>query len=84
MNGSSILPNESEQPIEDQSSSFPDIRVISVIYDAEGDLLKVSHDDDLIGPFEALGLLVTGTFKQMLYCADIDDVLHDEDDESDE
>ena len=57
-----------------------------MIYDAERDLVKVSHDDDVIGPFEALGLLLTGSFKQLLYCCDLDDGLHDddEDDESDE
>lgn len=70
------------QPVE--STELPDIRVVSVIYDNDHDHLKVSYDDELLGPFESLGMLVAGTMRQLLFSCDLDtDLDVDSDDETD-
>ena len=50
---------------------LPDLRVVSVIHDNDLDGLKVSYDDDLIGGFEALGILIAGAFKHLAYLSDV-------------
>lgn len=69
---------------------LPDLRVVSVIHDNDLDGLKVSYDDDLIGGFEALGILIAGAFKHLCYIADVnvdldvDAYMGDDDAEEDE
>jgi len=48
---------------------LPDLRVVSIIHDADSDRLGLSYDDDL-DPFHALGLLVAGMFRQLVECSD--------------
>ena len=50
---------------------LPDLRVVSVIHDNDLDGLKVSYDDDTIGGFEALGILIAGAFKHLAYLSDV-------------
>ena len=50
---------------------LPDLRVVSVIHDNDLDGLKVSCDDDTIGGFEALGILIAGAFKHLAYLSDV-------------
>ena len=50
---------------------LPDLRVVSVIHDNDLDGLKVSYDDDAIGGFEALGILIAGAFKHLAYLSDV-------------
>ncbi len=50
---------------------LPDLRVVSVIHDNDLDGLKISYDDDTIGGFEALGILIAGAFKHLAYLADV-------------
>lgn len=58
---------------------LPDIRVVSVIHDADKDRLGVLHDDDL-DPHHALGLLVHGVFIQLQNVEAFDYDLVDDDD----
>ena len=50
---------------------LPDLRVVSVIHDNDLDGLKISYDDDTIGGFEALGILIAGAFKHLAYLSDV-------------
>lgn len=61
----------SEKGEEVDPQVLPDLRVVSVIHDNDLDGLKVSYDDDLIGGFEALGILMAGAFKHLAYLSDV-------------
>jgi hypothetical protein len=62
------LPDEpTSEPAGEQA--LPDLRVVSVIHDADNDRLGLAYDDDL-DPFHALGLLMAGWFRQLQDCAD--------------
>ncbi len=58
---------------------LPDIRVVSVVHDADKDRLGVIHDEDL-DPHHALGLLVHGVFLQLQNVETFDYDLVDDDD----
>lgn len=62
---------------------LPDLRVVSIIHDADNDRLGISYDEDL-DPFHALGLLMAGTFRQLVDCSDaldLEDAFDDGDDD---
>jgi hypothetical protein len=59
--------------------NLPDIRVVSVIHDADKDRLGVIHDDDL-DPHHALGLLLHGLFLQLQNVETLEYDLVDDDD----
>ena len=54
------------EPVPEQ---LPDIRVVSIIHDADSDCLGISYDEDL-DPFHALGLLMAGMFRQLVDCTE--------------
>lgn len=69
-----------KEPIgEPERELLPDLRIVSIIHDADADRFAVSYDDDL-DPFHALGLLIAGMFRQLVECTEtLDDVFDDED-----
>lgn len=74
------MPDETPPP-----TPLPDLRVVSVVHDADNDRLGVTYDEDL-DPFHALGLLLAGWFRQLQECADSLDLedLEDSFDEPDD
>lgn len=54
---------------------LPDLRIVTVIHDPDDDedggIVRVEASDEL-GDYEVLGLLVAGTFRQLLFCCDAD------------
>jgi hypothetical protein len=70
---------EDDTPASNESVDLPDIRVVSVVHDADKDRLGVIHDDDL-DPHHALGLLVHGVFIQLQNVEAFDYDLVDDDD----
>lgn len=70
---------EEDTPAGHDPVDLPDIRVVSVVHDADKDRLGVLHDDDL-DPHHALGLLVHGVFIQLQNVEAFDYDLVDDDD----
>jgi|GEM_PF-1781087 len=66
---------------EPTQEALPDLRVVSIIHDADADRFGVSYDEDL-DPFHALGLLMAGMFRQLIECTealDLEDAFDDDD-----
>lgn len=73
--------DEQEPAGDPDEELLPDLRVVSIVHDAESDRFEVSYDDDL-DPFHALGLLIAGMFRQLVECTealDLEDAFDDED-----
>ncbi|MEY4371421.1 MAG: hypothetical protein RL219_190 [Actinomycetota bacterium] len=76
-------PTPEPQP-KHEPQPLPDLRVVSIIHDADNDRLGVSYDDDDLDPYHALGLLIAGAFRQLVDLADtpdLEDVLDDGDED---
>ena len=74
---------EEKSTSEPTPESLPDLRVVSIIHDADNDRLGISYDEDL-DPFHALGLLMAGAFRQLVDCSDaldLEDAFDDGDDD---
>jgi len=63
------LPDQEPTPEPVPEADLPDLRIVSVIHDADNDRLGLFYDDDL-DPFHALGLLMAGMFRQLQDCSD--------------
>lgn len=79
---------ESEEPTPDlpdwTSIEMPDLRVVSIIHDADNDQFGLIYDEDL-DPFHALGLLMVGMFRQLQDCTDsmdLEEIFDDPDDDA--
>lgn len=53
----------------DSTPDLPDVRAVGVTYDATDDLLHVDVGE-YVGDFEALGMLMAATFRQLAVCID--------------
>ena len=73
-------PTEPETP---PALDVPDLRVVSIVHDADNDRFGITYDEDL-DPYHALGLLIAGAFRQLLdltELVDLEDVFEEGDDE---
>lgn len=73
-----------QEPTPEPEPALPDLRIVSVIHDADNDRLGLLYDDDL-DPFHALGLLMAGMFRQLQDCSDsldLEDVYDEPEDDA--
>ena len=78
------MPDQEPTPEPVPEADLPDLRIVSVIHDADNDRLGLFYDDDL-DPFHALGLLMAGMFRQLQDCSDsldLEDVYDEPEDDA--